>query len=95
MALGVDEDAAYEQRSLQLSPGDLILFYTDGITEAFGLDGTQFGAKRLEEIVLRCQHLPAAELIRALENALAEFTGGATPSDDVTLMVVKRDPLNK
>ncbi len=90
MALGVDEDDAYEQRSLQLSPGDLILFYTDGITEAFGRDGGQFGQQRLEEVVLRCRNSPAAELVRALEEALSEFTAGATPSDDVTLMVLKR-----
>jgi phosphoserine phosphatase RsbU/P len=91
IALGVDENAVYEQRTIQLSPGDLILFYTDGITEAFDPAGAQqFGRQRLEEVVLRCREANPAEIIRALEAALAAFTGGGMPSDDVTLMVAKR-----
>jgi serine phosphatase RsbU (regulator of sigma subunit) len=90
MALGLDDDARYRQRTVQIEPGDILLLYTDGVTEAFDAGQEQFGMERLEELLRQNGQSSPAELVSNLEAAVDAFTGGGHPSDDITLLIVKR-----
>ena len=90
MALGMIEDAPYEQRMVHLDPGDFILFYTDGVTDAINLWEQEFGMERLRQAILNHRHLPAADIIAALERAIDDFTGAAAQFDDIAIVVAKR-----
>jgi sigma-B regulation protein RsbU (phosphoserine phosphatase) len=88
LPLGVFPDQEYGQATLQLRPGDQIIFYTDGITEAQNAAGRMFGPERLDEALENC-HLDAQGLIETVLDTLKEFTGGLPPSDDQTVVVAK------
>jgi sigma-B regulation protein RsbU (phosphoserine phosphatase) len=90
MALGIFEDAPYEQRTIRLEPGDFLLLYTDGVSEAFNPAEEQFGEPRLEAVLQSHAHASAGELVAAIEQAVEDFTGGAAPFDDVTMVAVRR-----
>ena len=86
--LGLDEDLEYEQTTCELQPGDVMAFYTDGITEAMDPKGKQFGPARLDEILSRC-HLRATAVIEDVIESVEQFTGGEPPMDDRTLIVAR------
>jgi sigma-B regulation protein RsbU (phosphoserine phosphatase) len=89
LPLGVDPNMRYDQISQILRPGDQIVFYTDGITEATAPDGkTMFGLERLDTALENCQ-LSADGLIHAVLDAVREFTAGSAAPDDRTLLVAK------
>ena len=90
MPLGVDCELVYEQRTHQVAPGDVVLLYTDGVTEAVNARQEEFGPARLEQVLRDHPDAPALDVAGALERALNAFTGGATPVDDVTEVVVRR-----
>lgn len=73
----------------QLLPGDSLLFYTDGVTEARGEDGEMFGTERLQRLWQEhsCPALPAEETLRRLSQAMVGHSGGK-PGDDATLLLV-------
>jgi sigma-B regulation protein RsbU (phosphoserine phosphatase) len=89
MVLGLFDMVRYDQRSVQLQPGDLVLLYTDGVTDALDAQGNEFGLERLRDIILEHGGASAAELAGALDRALAEY-GGAVRYDDITVVVAKR-----
>jgi phosphoserine phosphatase RsbU/P len=90
MLMGVCEGVPYDQRSVRLEPGDLLLCYTDGITEALDPQGREYGAERLCNIAVRLAGASAAELIQSIDADLAKFVLDRPPLDDRTLVVVKR-----
>jgi phosphoserine phosphatase RsbU/P len=90
MPLGVDGDIEYEQRSLDLASGDIILLYTDGVTDALNNQQEEFGPKRLEQVLRDHPDASAIDIAGALERALNAFIGNVTPFDDMTEVVVKR-----
>jgi phosphoserine phosphatase RsbU/P len=71
-----------------IEPGDLLVVYSDGVTDALNAAGEEFGEERLEEVVRQRAHLPAADLLEALLQAVREHDGGAQ-YDDVTLIVAR------
>jgi sigma-B regulation protein RsbU (phosphoserine phosphatase) len=87
--VGAFETATFEQETIHLDPGDLIVAYTDGVIEAHSPEGDIFGEQRLEELILSKRHLSAAELINTVLQSVADFTRGAVQHDDVTLIVMK------
>jgi sigma-B regulation protein RsbU (phosphoserine phosphatase) len=89
MALGVQGDATYAQCSVHLDPGDLLVCYTDGVTDAIDASGQAFGMERLQRVVLDRSHEPAAELMAELEGAIEAFVRDTTPFDDVAIIVLK------
>lgn len=90
MALGVLPDFPLEQRTAYLKPGDFVLLYTDGVTDATGAPGQRFGMERLQRVVLDHQDLHATDLVTALERTIGEFSGSSAPYDDVAILVVRR-----
>jgi sigma-B regulation protein RsbU (phosphoserine phosphatase) len=90
MVLGVDEATRYHQRTMQLQAGDLILLYTDGVTDALDAQGQEFGLERLRRIMLDHCNASAADLAAALDRAVTEFTSAAAHFDDITVVVAKR-----
>jgi phosphoserine phosphatase RsbU/P len=88
LPLGLFPDLQFEEATLRLIPGDQIIFYTDGITEAFDASGDMFGLERLDEVLENC-HLRADGLIEEILKALEAFTGGLPATDDRTLLVAK------
>jgi sigma-B regulation protein RsbU (phosphoserine phosphatase) len=92
LVLGVDADAMYTQRTVQLEPGDCVLLYTDGVTDA-ALDASPdecFGPERLHALVGAHHHAPAAALVAALDQALQDYISPAGPFDDVTVVAIRR-----
>ena len=87
MVLGIFPDNAYEQAEIALAPGDRIVFYTDGITEARNPDGEEFGEARLAAVALDHKARPAGAVKDAILEQVHAFTGGKF-DDDATLIVV-------
>ncbi len=90
MALGVYENMSLEDHRLKLDPTDILLFYTDGVTESFSPTGEAFGEERLKKLLAENCDMPLNELVAVLENSLNAWREGAMPSDDTTLLVVRR-----
>jgi sigma-B regulation protein RsbU (phosphoserine phosphatase) len=88
LPLGLFGDQVYEQSTQALRPGDQIVFYTDGITEATNPAGAMFGLERLDEALENC-HLDANGLIESVLETLERFTEGTPAADDRTLLVAK------
>lgn len=91
IVLGIVPQPRFEQRSMRLEPGDLVLFYTDGVTEAMNAQRELFGEERLIDTL--CAHHTGSPqaIINAVLAALAAFVGNQSQSDDITMLVVKRD----
>lgn len=87
--LGVFEDATYQQRRITLRRGDVLLLFTDGITEAMNLYGEEFGEDRLVSMVMENRTMKAAELENLILNRVDAFSVGTVQHDDLTLVVIK------
>jgi len=86
--LGLFNELDYDQTTLELRPGDILAFYTDGITEAMDAGGSQFGVNRLDDVLRRCG-LDAQAIIARVIEAVDRFTDDRLPDDDRTLLVAK------
>ena len=71
-------------------PGDFLVLYTDGITDALNPGGQDFGMHNLEGVILEQRENSAAEIAAALERALEEHLAGTSQFDDITLMIARR-----
>jgi len=89
-ALGVIEGLLIEERTIQLEPGDGLLLYTDGLTEAFSPQEELFGVERLHQLLQADLGLSAHELLGAIEAAVNDFMGALPPDDDMTMLAVRR-----
>jgi sigma-B regulation protein RsbU (phosphoserine phosphatase) len=87
--LGMFPNTRYHEYHLLLEPGDVLVLYTDGVTEAQNPAGVEFGRDRLVQAVTDNYDLPARELIARLEVAVLEWTANAGANDDVTFFVIK------
>jgi sigma-B regulation protein RsbU (phosphoserine phosphatase) len=88
-AVGLVEGSEFRAETKLLSPGDILLLYTDGVTEALSLGGEEFGRERLATLVRREWSLSARDLVGAVRQELEEFTGGEPLADDTTVVVCK------
>jgi sigma-B regulation protein RsbU (phosphoserine phosphatase) len=83
------EGFEFKEETCKLLPDDILLLYTDGVTEAFNPQGEEFKGERLAELVRRGAHLPAKELVHAIRQSLQAFTAGKPFADDTTVVVCK------
>jgi len=90
LVLGILPDESYREASAPFGDGDLVVLYSDGITEATNACDEEFGLERLTEVVVQNRHQPAHLIVDSVTRALAAFSGNAPAPDDVTLVVAKR-----
>lgn len=91
MALGVSESASWKQKIVRFAPGDLLVLYTDGITEAQNPHGQFFGEDRLLDVVLSRAHSPAREVRDSVLGEVQRFVGGLPQQDDIAVVVIRRE----
>ncbi len=89
VALGVLPDAHYEERPLALRDRDVLLLYTDGVSEAESPTGEQYGQHRLERLLVRLRERSAQEILDGVVDDVLAWAGERGQNDDLTLMVVK------
>jgi sigma-B regulation protein RsbU (phosphoserine phosphatase) len=89
LVIGAMPSPSYEQEAVQLQPGDILVAYTDGVTEAFSVDGEEFGEDRLTEVVAASVHLSPGELAEAIVRAARDWSRDTPQHDDITLVVAR------
>jgi len=90
--LGVAPKAEYEERPIYINPGDVVFFYTDGVSEVFDRDNEELGLDRLIEVVRENRERSSAEILDAVHRAVEQFASPQHVFDDLTMIVVKRLP---
>ena len=89
LPLGLFEEADYDEFSFQAKPGDLFVFFSDGILDATSRKGELFGRERVEQIVAACSQKSAEETLEEIRKAVAEYSSVGDAFDDQTVVVVK------
>ncbi|MDO8550785.1 MAG: PP2C family protein-serine/threonine phosphatase, partial [Ignavibacteria bacterium] len=87
--LGVMKTMPYESELIKLEKDDVIILFTDGISEAKNIKDEEFSDERLEKLVLELSGLSAAEILTSIKKEVKNFAFGTVQSDDITLMVIK------
>ncbi len=90
LPLGIMADADFREGNTKLLPGDVLVIYSDGVSEAVSPTGEEFGPTRLYEAVARNMESSAAGLRDRIESELTKFAQGTPAADDITLVIVKR-----
>jgi len=91
LILGLFEHATFEEGTATLDPGDLLVAFSDGVTEALSSEGEEYGEQRLLDCVQANRNKSVAELLDSIFASVREFTAGAVQSDDVTALVLRYD----
>jgi sigma-B regulation protein RsbU (phosphoserine phosphatase) len=94
IALGVMHEIRLDEYRVMLKPGDILVAYTDGITEAMTDANEEWGIERFIKVVKKAAKTSAKELLDRVLAALDAFVGYAAQSDDVTVWVLKREDLD-
>jgi sigma-B regulation protein RsbU (phosphoserine phosphatase) len=89
IALGVMDDIVLEEVEIDLAENDIIVFYTDGVTEAINHKEEQFGQPRLADLISHNSNLSAKDLVDKIKNDIMDFTRGEAQFDDFTLFALK------
>ena len=88
--LGILAGAPYSRQQAHLDEGDMLVLYSDGVTEAHNAGFEEFGEARFTAVLKQHRAGRAADIVNAVPRALAEFTAGAPQADDITLVVARR-----
>lgn len=87
--IGAFHGSVYEQETIQMHSGDLLLAYTDGVTESFNLEGEEFGEERLKNLLSSSSHLSAQDLSEKIVDSVRYWCHDTPQHDDLTLVVMK------
>ncbi len=87
--VGILPEQTYQEERIQLASQDLLVMYTDGVTEAKAAHGEMFGVERLKRLIEHNSSLSAHDLFLKIQDGIKEFIGQAPPFDDLTLVVVR------
>lgn len=90
--MGAFASLGLPEAEINLAPGDLLLFYTDGVTDAVAPSGERFGDDRLTACIAAARAGSAHEVVEAIRDRVQAFQGPAEPADDLTLVAVRRRP---
>jgi sigma-B regulation protein RsbU (phosphoserine phosphatase) len=88
--LGIMPKAVYEQAETTFEPGDILVLFSDGVTEAPDPQDQEFGEERLANLVATLRDRPAREIVEEIHKAVHTFTQGAPPADDITVLIARR-----
>jgi sigma-B regulation protein RsbU (phosphoserine phosphatase) len=89
LPLGIQSAVVYETAALDLQPGDALIFFTDGVVEAFNEDGIEFGDDRWVSVIRALPELNAQESLQFLMKRVDDFVGATRQSDDITCLVFR------
>jgi phosphoserine phosphatase RsbU/P len=89
LPLGLFDEVEYDEFSFKTKPGDLFVFFSDGILDARDAAGDLFGRQQVEEIVAENWEKTAGDVVQAIFQAVSAHTGGAESFDDETVVVIK------
>jgi sigma-B regulation protein RsbU (phosphoserine phosphatase) len=92
LILGLFPHATYEEETLAMEPGDVLVIFSDGVTEALNATGEEFGETRLLPCVEAARERSAADLLDAILAEVRTFTALAVPHDDITALVLRYQP---
>jgi sigma-B regulation protein RsbU (phosphoserine phosphatase) len=87
--LGMFRDSRYYEYFVNIKPGQVLVLYTDGVTEAMNSVNEEYGRERLIEAVRQCRHLPARDMIDFIHRDVIAWTEGRGATDDLTLFIIK------
>lgn len=87
--IGLVDNPEYGEENIHLAPGDVLVMYTDGITEAINNSEAMFGEERLKDVIRQSAGLPADGIVAAIRDAVISYCGEAPQYDDMTIVVVK------
>ena len=90
IVLGFRENFPYSEKQLEFNPGDILLIYTDGITEAWNIKKEEFGEERLQNLIKQNRDITAYDLQCKIYSAIDEHSKNCAPMDDQTLVIIKR-----
>ena len=88
--LGILRSACYQEYRGAIGPGEMLVVYSDGVTEATNAAEEEFGEERLAEVLRASGARPAAEVVEAVRQAVTDFAAGAPVADDLTIVVARR-----
>lgn len=89
IGLGIMEDVAFENKKVQLNPGDLVAMSSSGIVKAKSLNDNEFGQKQLDDILIKDRNSSASQIVDSVEKSIQRFSAGVAQQDDMTLIVIK------
>jgi sigma-B regulation protein RsbU (phosphoserine phosphatase) len=89
--VGLVKDVEFEEQVMPIGPGDIIIGYTDGISEAMTVDDEEWGEERMPASAQRVRAHAAKKIIEALFQGADDFAAGAPQYDEMTLLIFKRD----
>ncbi|MCH8957758.1 serine/threonine-protein phosphatase, partial [candidate division KSB1 bacterium] len=89
LVVGIAPDRAYNEGQVHLSPGGIIVIYSDGVTEAEDASERLFGEQRLQKIIKKNKNLSSQKIMAEIFNEVKSFQGGTEQDDDITLVVMK------
>jgi sigma-B regulation protein RsbU (phosphoserine phosphatase) len=90
LPVGLFPSSLYEEKQIALLPGDLLVAYTDGITEPEDAYGEMFGEERLIDVLIKHQNAESGEIVARLMEAILEWTGSPELQDDMTMLITRR-----
>lgn len=90
LILGILPIAKYEASRVTLEKGDTLVMFSDGVTEAPNPNDEEYGEERLANLVAELSGKTSREIVAAIHTSVAEFTQGAPPADDITVVVTRR-----
>lgn len=89
IAIGVEPEMKYDVGHVTFGKGDVLVMYTDGVTESFNEAGNLFGEERLKQLMKKTHHLDAHTILDSIREAAIQFSATSPQSDDITLVVLK------
>jgi sigma-B regulation protein RsbU (phosphoserine phosphatase) len=96
IALGMDGGELFfqtlETSEITLNPGDAVVFYTDGVTEAMNSEGEEFSMNRFMDTLMQSKDSGAGRMLEAIRKRVSDFTGDLPQQDDLTLVLLKAAP---
>jgi len=90
VVLGVADEIVLEERQVIVEPGDIVILYTDGVTEPINGQVEEFGEERLMHTIAEASDRPCSELVHFIHDTVSAFVGDQPQFDDYTLVAVKR-----
>jgi len=89
MPIGITEDVDYQQARVKLNPGDIVVMYSDGVTEMRNEKRDEYGRARLQKLIIDNNERNANDIVEAIVADVNDFRGNASPHDDMTTLVLK------